>query len=148
MKKKPTTYAEKLKDPRWQKKRLEVLEASKWMCDDCGDTKSTLSVHHTYYEFKREPWEYGLDTLMCLCEDCHTARQDGERDLKLEFSRLLKLVQLDDFGFLLRSINRCVEEREGFVTVIPSHEELRRLELEEELRGFIGKIQKFGGFNQ
>ena len=35
------TYKQKLKDPRWQKKRLKVLERDDWKCTrletDCGD---------------------------------------------------------------------------------------------------------------
>ena len=42
-------YAEKLKDPRWQKKRLEILERDAWVCQKCFDTKSTLHVHHRIY---------------------------------------------------------------------------------------------------
>jgi len=29
------TYAEKLKDPRWQKKRLERLDLAEWECEIC-----------------------------------------------------------------------------------------------------------------
>ena len=30
-------YSEKLKDPRWQKKRLEILERDNFRCQYCGD---------------------------------------------------------------------------------------------------------------
>lgn len=46
----PMTYYEMLKDPRWQKKRLEIMERDEFACRDCGDKESTLNVHHTYYE--------------------------------------------------------------------------------------------------
>lgn len=63
------TYAEKLKDPRWQRKRLEVLNHSGWMCEICGDTTQTLHVHHLGYEPGKEPWEH--EHLVCLCEEHH-----------------------------------------------------------------------------
>jgi hypothetical protein len=65
------TYAEKLLDPRWQKKRLEVLERDKWSCRNCYDSKNTLHVHHLYYENNRDPWGYELSSLVTLCESCH-----------------------------------------------------------------------------
>lgn len=42
-------YSEKLKDPRWQKKRLEILNRDEFACRFCGDNKSTLNVHHISY---------------------------------------------------------------------------------------------------
>ena len=38
-------YTEKFKDPRWQKKRLEILEREKWMCEDCEDKTTQLHIH-------------------------------------------------------------------------------------------------------
>jgi hypothetical protein len=35
-------YSDKLKDPRWQKKRLEVFERDGWCCQCCGDSESPL----------------------------------------------------------------------------------------------------------
>jgi hypothetical protein len=73
-----TPYAEKLRDPRWQKVRLEVLARDRWRCQICDDPTSTLAVHHRYYLRNREPWEYPLDALVTLCEFCH-ARETAER---------------------------------------------------------------------
>lgn len=72
------TYAEKLKDPRWQRRRLEILEAGGWKCSECGDAKSTLHVHHGTYVKGRDPWDYPDDFLRVLCESCH-----GEMELAL-----------------------------------------------------------------
>lgn len=65
-------YAEKLKDPRWQKKRLEIFERDSWTCRFCLNSDSPLTVHHLCYFPKREPWEYEDDFLLTLCEDCHS----------------------------------------------------------------------------
>jgi hypothetical protein len=64
-------YSDKLKDPRWQKKRLEILQRDQWMCQKCGDSDSTLHVHHRNYVKDLEPWDYPNDSLITLCEDCH-----------------------------------------------------------------------------
>jgi len=64
-------YAEKLKDPRWQKKRLEILERDKWMCRGCCETQKTLHVHHIFYVHGLEPWDVPSGLLITLCSDCH-----------------------------------------------------------------------------
>lgn len=71
-------YIEKLRDPRWQKRRLEVFEAAKFSCECCGDTKRTLHVHHLRY-VKCEPWEAKDEDLECLCEVCHEFRTDFDK---------------------------------------------------------------------
>jgi hypothetical protein len=75
-------YYEKLKDPRWQKKRLEILERDDWVCQRCMDDESTLAVHHLYYILDRDPWDYPNDVLITLCEECHEyERENDESDL-------------------------------------------------------------------
>jgi hypothetical protein len=65
------TYRDLLRDPRWQRLRLEVMERARWKCEECGDGSTTLNVHHTYYVRGHAPWEYPSDTLHCWCETCH-----------------------------------------------------------------------------
>lgn len=67
------SYLEKLKDPRWQKKRLEIFDRDKWTCRNCGCKDSTLHAHHIFYIAKLEPWEIPNGLLITLCEDCHKA---------------------------------------------------------------------------
>lgn len=69
------TYQEQLKDPRWQKKRLEILDRDNFACQKCGDTKSTLHVHHYYYDKYMNLWEYEDEFLVTLCEECHTEQE-------------------------------------------------------------------------
>jgi hypothetical protein len=64
-------YGEKLKDPRWQKVRLEVFNRDNFTCQWCGETTKTLNVHHLFYERGKEPWEYPLWAFLTVCEPCH-----------------------------------------------------------------------------
>jgi hypothetical protein len=64
-------YIEKLKDPRWQKKRLEILERDGFTCQYCSDKDSTLHVHHLHYLPNKDPWEYDNRYLITYCEKCH-----------------------------------------------------------------------------
>jgi hypothetical protein len=82
------SYAEKLKDPRWQKKRLELLELSDWSCSLCQSKESTLHVHHHQYLNGREPWEYESDQLEVLCEKCHQEEHEDHDILLDVISRL------------------------------------------------------------
>jgi len=66
-----TTYSEKLKHPKWQKKRLEIMNRDKFQCQLCEDRDTTLNVHHKEYIDGADPWEYPSDLLITLCEDCH-----------------------------------------------------------------------------
>lgn len=65
-----SAYAELLRDPRWQKKRLDVLNRDGFACIKCGNSKVELHVHHTFYD-GRKPWEYELSALETLCKLCH-----------------------------------------------------------------------------
>lgn len=70
------TYAEQLKHPNWQRKRLEVLEHYRFTCFGCGSTEKTLHVHHKQYIKGRKAWEYELENFEALCEDCHKETHD------------------------------------------------------------------------
>lgn len=65
------SYAELLKDPRWQRRRLEMLSAAGWMCRSCFGENKTLHVHHRVYRKGAMPWEYTDAELIVLCERCH-----------------------------------------------------------------------------
>jgi hypothetical protein len=65
------TYTEQLKHPNWQRIRLQRLEAADFECENCGDTETTLHVHHKQYFKGRMAWEYEFNELAVLCERCH-----------------------------------------------------------------------------
>ena len=73
-------YSDKLKDPRWQKKRLEILNRDDFTCQCCSNTKRELHVHHRKYKKNTNPWGYNNFDLTTLCTDCHEivhGYQDG-----------------------------------------------------------------------
>lgn len=82
------TYTQKLLDPRWQRKRLEKLQAEDFTCELCGDSESTLHVHHKGYFVGRDPWDYEKNQLAVLCNACHEAQHDMEDVLADLVSRL------------------------------------------------------------
>jgi len=70
------TYWEKLQDPRWQQKRLEVMKEKDFHCELCGTNEITLNVHHKEYFKDKEPWEYNNSQLSVLCKICHESLHD------------------------------------------------------------------------
>lgn len=71
MNKDKLSYAEMLKDPRWQKRKTEILTRDNFTCQLCGDTEKSLHVHHLRYIKGNKPWEYEDEDLITLCGDCH-----------------------------------------------------------------------------
>lgn len=78
-----SNYFEKLRDPRWQRKRLEAMELHGFECEICYDQESTLNVHHKAYIKGREPWEYEVDQLSVLCQSCHAAQHSFVDEIKI-----------------------------------------------------------------
>lgn len=88
-------YQAMLRDPRWQKRRLEILSAHEFKCDECGDTKHELQVHHCWYTKGSAPWEYEDACYRVLCNGHHEQWHDNKAELDQAVSNLsLKDLQL------------------------------------------------------
>lgn len=85
------TYAELLRSPLWQKKRLEIFERDNFTCQYCGNTESELQVHHKVYHEGLNPWEYSNHELITLCELCHSVETITKRNLYQMFTETCKL---------------------------------------------------------
>lgn len=84
------SYSDKLKDVRWQKKRLEILEANDFICQRCLMEGKTVHVHHKLYRWDTDPWDYEDDCFVILCEDCHHQETIIR---KVSFKRLSETIQ-------------------------------------------------------
>lgn len=102
-------YSEVLKDPRWQKKRLEILDRDGFTCKKCGNTRHTLSVHHREYLGGRYPWDYPGELLITLCQKCHEKEEADSIDAK---DMLYSFHYMGMFNDEIRSaFNKILEER-------------------------------------
>jgi hypothetical protein len=73
-------YLDKLKNPKWQKKRLEIMNRDNFKCRCCGDTETNLNVHHIYYNsLNKNPWDYSDNLLITICDKCH--KKEHEIDI-------------------------------------------------------------------
>lgn len=104
------SYSDKLKDPRWQKKRLEILNRDEFKCTLCGDVKTTLHVHHK--EYAGDPWECEDDLLTTHCEHCHMIVEwlkginivIRTKKFRLADNEILVIVCVDEDGIVLTRI--------------------------------------------
>lgn len=101
------SYSEKLKDPRWQRKRLEVFHRDGFACVWCLDSTKTLHVHHANGYRKIEPWEYDLSELQTLCEPCHTNAHEPAKRMKIYLAG--KISHTDWRHSLVRGL-RCADQ--------------------------------------
>lgn len=103
------TYKEKLLDPRWQKKRLQVLKKHKFQCQYCRDRESTLHVHHLRYADSRNPWDSPLVDLTCVCNICHMVIEFVKKErIECYFIEKSQL-RNGEIQLILFSLNICQE---------------------------------------
>jgi len=121
------TYSEKLKDPRWQKKRLEIMDRDKFECQACFDPTKTLNVHHFYYD-ECELWEYDNSALITLCEDCHKEEEFLKSFTKSSIEYLVSL------GFLRIDISKIIS------TISHRTDEMSDIERREYFTDIINAI--------
>lgn len=81
---KSKTYSDKLRSPKWQRKRLEILTRDNFSCRLCGDKETELHIHHLEYSFGLNPWEYSDDKLITYCKHCHLCVEYIKND-KVQF---------------------------------------------------------------
>jgi len=113
MSKTKTTYANKLLDPRWQKKRLQILERDNWACQSCASTKNTLHVHHTKYA--NQPWDIHNDLLITYCDKCHELIELLKKRFPFYTVLSIKNRGLTRSGFY-SILFFCHHEEDGFLT--------------------------------
>ena len=125
-----------LNDPKWQKRRLEILNRDNFTCQDCGATDKPLHVHHKRYVSGREYWQYQDWELTTLCEDCH-----GKKHL---YVRLIPVGQktpldIERDGLIARLTNQNYRE------ILPRVIEIDRMQY---VSGYSGRIESCPGENE
>ena len=103
------TYSDKLKDPRWQKKRLEILNRDNFTCRFCGDSETTLHVHHFVYRKNADPWESDEMELITICADCHEVEHIQFTELERFFWECLKDRDLEMDTKFKKGMLRCIK---------------------------------------
>jgi hypothetical protein len=130
------SYKEKLLDPRWQKRRLEILSKDNFRCCHCGNATETLHVHHVIYISGRDPWDCPDDHLWTVCEQCHNNDHSLRESSEIRLIKALKLNGFDheninELILLIESNNRITRSMSSligkltFLTVMPAEETIK-----------------------
>lgn len=77
-------YSDQLKSPKWQKKRLDILNLRGFKCEKCNCEENQLHVHHRFYLKNRKAWEYDNDVFQVLCYICHENEHKKEEPKKFD----------------------------------------------------------------
>lgn len=116
MSKTKSNYSEKLRDPRWQRRRLEIFQRDNFTCQSCHSDSKTLNIHHLKYFPGREPWEYEDHYLVTYCEKCHETEHLIGNDIR---GILLELIRADEIYIKpLAQINILIEKYPDFYPML------------------------------
>lgn len=100
-------YSKKLQNPNWQRKRLEILNRDNFQCISCGAKDKELHVHHRWYIFGNEIWDYPNNCFETLCHECHEYIElhikEATHDINLELRR--SILDQNDYSCILRLLN-------------------------------------------
>jgi hypothetical protein len=124
-KKQISSYAQKLKDPRWQKLRLEALESAGWRCKQCHDESSPLNVHHGFYQYGLEPWDYPIKSLHVYCESCHQEADFLREELRFLVGHM-SLAAQTELRDMLHNLSYTVSPAQDKIAVLKQAADLAR----------------------
>ena len=136
------TYSEQYRSPKWQKKRLEVLSAADFQCQDCGSKENTLNVHHVIYHKGREVWNYTNDELMVLCEKCHETRHRLQSAMMVSMKRFNTPVLNQVLGYIHGIIF------DEWMNQDSEHQEIELWDDEDYCQGIIDAVWGWNGGNE
>ena len=89
-------YKEQLKHPKWQKKRLEIMQRDSFKCRICGSDDKQLNVHHIIYCKEYEfAWDYDNNFLITICTECHENEHNFNQN-EIAFDLLKKFIKLSN----------------------------------------------------
>ncbi len=98
-----STYYEQLKDPRWQRKRLEILNRDNFTCQNCGDNDRELHVHHCKYG--KTPLDIDDEFLITYCFECHSYIEQHINIVKNNISLLQSIYPPNQFSEIVDLIS-------------------------------------------
>lgn len=71
-------YEDQLRHPKWLAFRKDVYKRARFRCQLCGKQNVGLEAHHSYYESDKMAWEYPIESVIALCNTCHSEKAHGK----------------------------------------------------------------------
>jgi hypothetical protein len=93
-------YSKKLQNPNWQRKRLEILQRDNFKCILCNSDNKELHVHHRWYQFGKNIWDYPDNCFETLCFECHEYIETNIKDSTSDLQVIIRKTHLnqDDYN--------------------------------------------------
>jgi len=82
------SYAELLRRPEWQWKRLERLKGADFQCEECKEFSRNLRLDIRRHIPGTKPWDYEYDDYICVCEECAKGRDFLLNAIRKDIGRL------------------------------------------------------------
>ena len=117
-------YKDQLEHPKWQKKRLHILDRDDWQCQCCFDRDLMLTVHHKVYDKSLMAWEYpdkDYITLSKLChDDLHLLQNKYMKDGDFVKDIIVDSLSINytDFHFLTKRFQQILEREKSIKSAI------------------------------
>jgi len=109
---KDLTYKQQINHPKWQRRRLEVMERDGFQCQVCFDRNKKQNVHHKYYIYNKLIWEYPDELLLTVCEDCHKKIHTFiEKDITLTKIVEYLMINKTDFIIIMERIKELYNQQ-------------------------------------
>ena len=96
----------------WQKKRLEILQRDEFKCLHCGCDDKELHVHHRWYQFGKDIWDYPDTCFETLCFECHEYIEMCIKSSTTDMQLIVRktLLAQDDFDVINRLLIHLSDE--------------------------------------
>jgi len=133
------TYKEQIKSPKWQRKRLLIMQRDDFKCQSCGDEETTLNVHHLKYKNNCHIADYDDNDLITLCTHCHVVAETlktESKDLNFKDVKIYKTKFNDGFtmsfvsfdgSFAIISFDKNDNPINGFKFYIEKYSEILKI---------------------
>lgn len=128
------SYSEQLKDPCWQKKRLEVMQRDGFRCQHCLSEDRELQIHHLVYHKGAKAWEYDNNELVTLCRRCHEIETEENSETYDYFKTLVN--QFKKSKLSLSVLNSILGQLSEFLYSFNKNEEYEQCD-KEVIKEFI-----------
>lgn len=92
------TYKEQLERPEWDLVRKDVYKRANHRCQLCGKENIRLNAHHSYYLRNAMAWEYPIESLIALCDACHSKAAHGNPEDAIAEAVAQKEAELEDYS--------------------------------------------------
>ena len=134
------TYAQQLRHPLWQRRRLQVFQLANFTCVRCGSTSRELHAHHKTYIRDRLAWEYPDNLLECLCDPCHEQAHAQKARLELLIAQRPSS-ELPVLARLFQKLGQAMSTDEHAIRVDALNALQDELDAIEDLRRGAGQLE-------